>query len=440
MVMAGQFYLVPGIWSTNLISRPNIEKGIPRPYLRFTLVMCNYNSMRKLQDIPSRLSRITSSGRFIPEVDGFRFVAILPVVIQHISERVQRYSEVQWAQPIKQDSVAFLASRGTIGVYIFFAISGFILSLPFAKYWLKGEKKVSLKSYFWRRVTRLEPPYIIWMTVFFLVLFVQGTYGFGELFAHYGASVFYLHNVIYGEYSVINPVAWSLEIEIQFYLLAPLLTFLFFSIRLKWLRRLSILGGILILIGLQHQFGWYQSTAKLSILCQLQHFLVGFFLTDLYLTESKVKPRTNHWFFDGLAVLSFFVLAFSWSEEWNKNLVFSASLIIFFLTAYHGQISLYFLRNRWITAIGGMCYTIYLIHLPLVEGLIRLTKHLTFTNIFSINLLLQFLLMTPIILAFSIFGFLLLEKPCMDKNWPSKLSAWWSNARRNALILKKVEP
>jgi len=396
--------------------------------------------MRKLQDIPSRLSRITSSGRFIPEVDGFRFVAILPVVIQHISERVQRYSEVQWAQPIKQDSVAFLASRGTIGVYIFFAISGFILSLPFARYWLEGGKKVSLRSYFWRRLTRLEPPYMIWMTVFFLVLLIQGTYGVGELFSHFGASLFYMHNLAYGEYSIINPVAWSLEIEIQFYLLAPILTFLFFSIRMKWIRRVVLLSGILLLVGIQHQMGWYQSNAKLTILCQLQHFLVGFFLTDLYLTESKNTPRSSHWFFDSLAILSLFVLALSWSEEWMKNLVFSSTLIIFFLTAYHGRISLKFLRNRWITAIGGMCYTIYLIHLPLVEGLVRLTKHITFTNIFSINLLLQVLLMTPIILAFSILGYLLLEKPCMDKHWPKKLSAWWSNARRNSLILKKVEP
>lgn len=396
--------------------------------------------MRKLQNIPNRLSRITSSGRFIPEVDGFRFVAILPVVIQHISERVQRYSEIQWAQPIKQDSVAFLASRGTIGVYIFFAISGFILSLPFAKYRLQGGKKISLKYYFWRRVTRLEPPYIIWMTVFLLVLLIQGTYGISELLAHFGASIFYLHNIVFGEYSLINPVAWSLEIEIQFYLLAPLLAFLFFSIRLRWLRRMVLLGAIFLLIGLQHQLGWYQSTAKLTILCQLQHFLVGFFLTDLYLTESREKPRSSHWLFDGLAVVSLFVLAFSWSEEGLKNVIFSTTLIILFLTAYHGKFSLRMLRNPWITAIGGMCYTIYLIHLPLIEGLIRLTKHLTFTNIFSINLLLQFLLMTPIILAFSILGFLLLEKPCMDKHWPKKLSSWWSDARRNSLIIKKVEP
>ena len=138
--------------------------------------------------------------------------------------------------------------------------------------------------------------------------------------------------------------------------------------------------------------------------------------------------------------MSLFVLAFSWSEEGLKNVIFSTTLIILFLTAYHGKFSLRMLRNPWITAIGGMCYTIYLIHLPLVEGLIRLTKHLTFTNIFSINLLLQFLLMTPIILAFSILGFLLLEKPCMDKHWPKKLSSWWSNARRNSLIIKKVEP
>lgn len=396
--------------------------------------------MRRLQNIPQKLSRVTSSGRFIPEVDGFRFVAILPVVIQHISERLQRYSNVKWSQAITADPVAFIASRGTIGVFIFFAISGFILALPFAKHFLDGRQKVPLKRYFWRRLTRLEPPYMIWMLVFFVVLLVQGTYGFKELLPHLGASLFYVHNIIYQDYSIINPVAWSLEIEIQFYLLAPFLTFLFFSIKPKLLRRATLLGSILCLIVLQHQMGWYQTALKLSLLCQLQHFLVGFFLVDLYLTEGKIGPRTSHWFFDVLALTSFFLMAFSWSEELGKNIVFSSALLLFFLTAYHARFALLLLQNKWITAIGGMCYTIYLIHLPLVEGLIRLTKHIAFTDIYSVNLILQIILMTPIILVISILGFLLLEKPCMDKNWPRKLSAWWSNIKRNSLILKKVEP
>ncbi|MEZ5043747.1 MAG: acyltransferase [Saprospiraceae bacterium] len=396
--------------------------------------------MRKLQNIPKRLSRITSSGRFIPEVDGFRFVAILPVVIQHISERLYRYSTIKWSQPVSTDPVAFVASRGTVGVFIFFAISGFILSLPFARHYLHDSPKVSLKSYFWRRITRLEPPYFIWMILFFGVLLLQGSFGFMELLPHLGASLLYAHNIIYQDYAVVNPVAWSLEIEIQFYLLAPILAFLFFSIKPKLIRRMVILGTLYLLILVQHQLGWYDTILKLTILCQLQHFLVGFFLVDLYLIEGQSKPRTTHWYFDGLALFALGVLAYSWSEEFGKNIVFSTALLLLFLTGYHARIGLVFLRNPWITAIGGMCYTIYLIHLPLIEGLIRITKYFEFTNIFGVNLLLQIIIMTPLILLISTIGFLLIEKPCMDKHWPKKMTAWWTNIRRNSLILKKVEP
>ena len=97
------------------------------------------------KNIPKRLSRITSSGRYFAEVDGLRFMAIMPVLIQHLSERVQRYSPVAWETAPADDMTAFWASRGTIGVFIFFAISGFVLALPFAKYHLNGGKKVGLK-------------------------------------------------------------------------------------------------------------------------------------------------------------------------------------------------------------------------------------------------------------------------------------------------------
>ena len=120
----------------------------------------------------NKLSRVTSSGNYISEVDGLRFIAIMPVIIQHLSERLIKHTPIEFATPIAQDQLAFLASRGTIGVFIFFAISGFILAFPFAKYHLAGGREVKLKDYFIRRITRLEPPYILWMSIFFVVLFL----------------------------------------------------------------------------------------------------------------------------------------------------------------------------------------------------------------------------------------------------------------------------
>src|SRR5690349_19587132 len=69
---------------------------------------------------------------------------------------------------IEGDLVNDIFSTGHLGVQLFFAISGFILSLPFARCWLGGEKAVSLGGYYLRRVTRIEPPYIIHLAFLFV--------------------------------------------------------------------------------------------------------------------------------------------------------------------------------------------------------------------------------------------------------------------------------
>ncbi|MCB0578822.1 MAG: acyltransferase [Phaeodactylibacter sp.] len=398
------------------------------------------NIMRGINSIPGRLSRVTSSGSFISEVDGLRFVAIMPVLIQHLSERLHRYSDINWARPVAEDPVAFLASRGTIGVYIFFAISGFILCLPFAKHHLLGAPRVPLRGYLWRRVTRLEPPYLFWMTFFFLVLLAYDPLGIEELFSHWGYSLVYLHNLAYADHTPINPVAWSLEIEIQFYLLAPFLAAFFFSVERTGWRRFLLAASIVGFIGLQHLFGWLALPFKLSLLGQLQHFLVGFLMADLYLTRWAAAPERQYRLLDAAAVLAFFTLCFSWSEEWGKTIVFALALALLFWAGLRGKAFNAFLRNPWVAAIGGMCYTIYLIHLPLIEGIIRFSRHLKWTNGFGPNLLLQAAAVLPVVLAVSAVFYLLLEKPFMDKYWPVKLASWFKGKGRAALSYKKADP
>ncbi|WP_367387833.1 acyltransferase family protein [Lewinella sp. LCG006] len=387
--------------------------------------------------IPERLMRITSSGRYIAEVDGLRFMAIMPVLVQHLSERTQRYAAQDWATPLADNFVAFWASRGTIGVFLFFAISGFILGLPFAKYHLQGGRKVGLSQYFWRRLTRLEPPYMVWMVIFFLVLLVKGSYSFGELFPHLGASLGYLHNIVYEDYSVINPVAWSLEIEIQFYLLAPVLAWMFFRWPNKWLRRGLMAAATIGILVAQQRFGWVAMPYKLTLLWQLQYFLVGFLVADFFLVDWQGQNKAKGvlvW--DFLAVAALLVMALSWSAEMPKRLVFCVALLGFLVAGFRGRFFTAFLRRPWIAAIGGMCYTIYLIHLPLLEGLTPLTNKLAFTNSFGIHLLWQALLLFPVVFVVSAAGFLWLEKPCMDKDWPAKLWAW---IRNSSLVLNNIK-
>lgn len=113
--------------------------------------------------------RISSSGQFIPEVDGLRFFAIFSVFIYHLTGDILRHSSALDAYTRKASAIFPATQVLNVGVQLFFVISGFILGLPFATAHLANKKPVSLKKYFLRRVTRLEPPYIISLLLFFVL-------------------------------------------------------------------------------------------------------------------------------------------------------------------------------------------------------------------------------------------------------------------------------
>ena len=169
---------------------------------------------------------MTASGAFIPEIDGLRFIAIFAVAVFHLAAGLAIKSPAAYA--LSQNGfVGTIAWHGFRGVELFFVISGFILALPFASHFLEGRPRVSLGQYFLRRVTRLEPPYLLAMMLLFLLQTVVRGRSAAQLWPHLCASLVYLHNLVYGTESPINNISWSLEIEIQFYLLVPLLSMLF---------------------------------------------------------------------------------------------------------------------------------------------------------------------------------------------------------------------
>src|SRR2546421_9864026 len=104
-----------------------------------------------------RFKRITYSTNYLPEIDGLRFLALfLVVVIMHITN----YINVIYfnGQMIQSSYWLDFVIEGNNGLNLFFVISGFILSLPFARWYLHQGKRVELKNYYLRRLTRLEPP------------------------------------------------------------------------------------------------------------------------------------------------------------------------------------------------------------------------------------------------------------------------------------------
>ncbi len=377
--------------------------------------------MTLVHKLQSRLTRVTSSGKVIGEIDGLRFVAIVPVIIFHVRNYLIVKPVTSYSIPVTQDWAARLGQRGHYGVQLFFIISGFVLALPFASHHLKRLPTVDLKKYFIRRLTRLEPPYLIAMAGCFLMLVMLR----GEadrLLPHLAAGLGYLHSFIYGFDNPINLVTWSLEIEVQFYLLVPLLATVF-AIRGPALRR-SLVCVLCILISFgQVLFMPTVGRLSLSIVNYLQYFLAGFLFADLYLNELKEWASRRHPVWDLISIIGWplLVLICAWTNV--ARVLFAPLAVFLFCAVFSGRLTNRIFTNRWITVVGGMCYTIYLIHFQIISAMERLIGELSWTSSFGLNLLLHLGVLAPILLVSSAIYFVLIERPCMTRNWPTSLKA-----------------
>ena len=385
----------------------------------------------------AHISRETSSGRFIPEMDGLRFAAIAMVVLFHLNGYLIAKSATYVASSAKSDWMAQVAQVGFHGVELFFVISGFILGLPFAAHHLKGAAPVGLRKYYLRRLTRLEPPYLATLLgLFMLGLLVQGEPA--SFYPHLAASFFYQHSLIYGTFSPALGVAWSLEIEVQFYVLVPLLT-LIFTVRNRALRRSSLLAAILLILLVQPLLLAQSPRASLSVLAYLQFFLIGFLLADIFLVDWKESPR-QHLGWDLVALagwpLLFLILRSNALAHW----LFPACVLLLYCAAFRGTLTRHFFSNRWITAIGGMCYSIYLIHYEVVSAVGRFTRGIAAGIPYWVYLLFQFLLVgTAVVLVCGLY-FVLLEKPCMRRDWPQRVRDFGKKKVSGSLAYFRARP
>lgn len=172
-----------------------------------------------------------------PWLDGLRGIAIVLVFIHHLQHFI--YKTVWSFFPF-----------GSLGVDIFFVLSGFLItSLLLEEYSNTGT--ISLRSFYLRRALRLLPALFLLLTLTVSVAFLLLEYNeaiqtlrLSVIAVFYGTNwVFALTNLG----SVLLGHLWSLAIEEQFYLLWPLALTLMLWARVP---RPAAITGTAVLVGL----------------------------------------------------------------------------------------------------------------------------------------------------------------------------------------------
>ena len=373
--------------------------------------MIYFAAMTGAGGLLARLSRISSSGRFIPEIDGLRFVAISGVVLFHLTMFLDPRMGT-----VPRGRFGDVVSQGFFGVQLFFVISGFILALPFAESRLEGSAPVSLGRYYGRRLSRLEPPYAINLLVLFLIMVLTGEGTASVLWRHLAASLFYVHAPVFERGSVINSVAWSLEIEVQFYLVAPLLC-LAFAVRNVAARR-GLLVAVLLAASLANELVAPKPMwVTRSLLAYLHYFLLGILLADWYLVEGR-RGFAKGYGWDLAGIAAWLALGVGLIKVATPRPLLLPLILIAYMAAFRGRLCNAVFCRPILTTIGGMCYTIYLWHNLILHHALEWTWKLHRPGQpYWLTYLVQALLVALPLLAICAVLFALLERPFMRPGW-----------------------
>jgi peptidoglycan/LPS O-acetylase OafA/YrhL len=144
-------------------------------------------------------------GRFV-ELDGLRGVAILLVILAHFPLPIPGGGGFTGAM-----------QTGALGVNIFFVLSGFIIThLLLQEEATNG--RISLKGFYFRRALRILPPLFLYLGA---LAMLNGARIVVIPWSDFAAGLFFVRN--YAGVSLETGHLWTLAIEEQFYLVAPLL-------------------------------------------------------------------------------------------------------------------------------------------------------------------------------------------------------------------------
>lgn len=285
----------------------------------------------------------SSAGLHFAALDGLRGFAALCVLAEHVG--------------IMANGI------GALGVHLFFALSGFLLAIPFTR---QPERALSLsymQAYMLRRLKRIIPMYYTVITVLFL-------------FRHKNPDVFRHYLFMQGD-----GYLWTVPQEMFFYLFLPVLVFaLYLLTRIqRWLGMLALLIAIVIATDLSHKglITLYGNGEQRPVLVGI--FMSGMFFSYLYHTlqaqafwrEARGRTCRQALAVAGTLILAFLVVVASrqipalHALDIYQNYGYSgflAAFIIFTVISAQQSFLARFMALKPLRAVGVVSFSFYLLH------------------------------------------------------------------------------
>lgn len=363
-----------------------------------------------------KFEEITKISKMISPLTSLRFFFALMVFFSHLDFlKESKYPILQWIYNN-------IFQEGYMGVSFFFILSGFILSYNYQEGILT--KKLSLRKYFIARFARIYPLHILTFIIALPLSYKLFTSDFisGIIKVLFNVSLTQSFIPFQSVYFSFNAPSWSISDEMFFYVMFPVLVFVFFQSKRVYSLLFIIAFIPLLSLMLNNEYNhWIYYINPMS---RLIDFIIGMLLFEVYkvLNKKQYLDKISFTFLEIVVVIVLGIFVFfhqyiSQVARFSFYYWIPMSSIILVFSYQKGKLSK-ILSLKPLIYLGEISFGFYLFH----QLIIRYYLAISDKKIISINDdFLVLIILFLITLFVSYISYERFEKP-MNKVVKDKMS------------------